>query len=86
MSNAIRVIPAALVAAAFLAVSGAAMAAPGDAYQRPLTTYQSQSAVRDAQPLASVGSIGLADGQVLHVSDAGGNPAHIDRLGAYYGN
>lgn len=84
MSNAIRVIPAALVAAAFLAVSGAAMAAPGDAYQRPLTTYQSQSAVRDAQPLASAGQV--ADGQTVHVSDGASNPAHIDRLGSYYGN
>ena len=85
MTNAIRVIPAALVAAAFLAVSGAAVAAPGDAYQRPLTSYQGPNAVRDAHPI-SVGAGQLADGQTTHVSFVDGNPAHIDRLGAYYGN
>lgn len=85
MSRTTRIVPAALVATALLAMSGVAMAAPGDAYQRPLTSYQNPAAARSAQPV-NVGAGQMTDGQVLHVSASDGNPAHIDRLSAYYGN
>lgn len=78
MTHAIRFVPAALVTAAFLAVPAMATAAPGDAYQRPLTTYQAPSAVQDSGH--------TADSQARHASASEGNPAHIDRLSAYYGN
>lgn len=78
MSKVIRFVPAALVGAAFVAVSATAMAAPGDAYKRPLTTYQAPSAVQ--------GSGHMVDHQIRHASASDGNPAQIHRLSAYYGN
>ena len=85
MSNAIRVIPAAAVAVAMFAASAAAVAAPGDAYKRPLTSYQGPTAVRSAQPVNTHADT-LADAQVVHAQQHDSNAWQNDRLRAYYGN